>query len=172
MKVRSVNYNLICVSPIAIFCVWVNFKKPHALISINSNFTRNFTYSSSRRCSFITKFSNRFWRENYDRITFTIFWVISRGGIMDLWHPSSNHKHCLLEIECRSFDGGFAKAFDLSGEAWLQNWNLKELTEGHQQDWSQGLNFSLYTKNLHEYKTSMLVWWRISAWKRQLISSV
>ena len=38
------------------------------------------------------------------------------------------------------------------GEVWLQSWNLKELTEGHHQEWSLRLNLTQHGKS-HQART-------------------
>lgn len=38
------------------------------------------------------------------------------------------------------------QSFWVPGEVWLQSWNLKELTEGHHQEWSLRLNLTQHGK--------------------------
>ena len=42
--------------------------------------------------------------------------------------------------------------FWVPGEVWLQSWNLKELTEGHHQEWSLRLNLTQHGKS-HQART-------------------
>lgn len=44
------------------------------------------------------------------------------------------------------------QSFWVPGEVWLQSWNLKELTEGHHQEWSLRLNLTQHGKP-HQART-------------------
>ena len=73
------------------------------------------------------------------------------------FRPSSNHKRCQLAI-CRRFLCRLGRKLPgnqsiwVPGEVWLQSWNLKELTEGHHQEWSLWLNLTQHGKS-HQART-------------------
>ena len=77
--------------------------------------------------------------------------------ILIRYRPSSNHKRCQLAI-CRRFLCRLGRKLPgnqsiwVPGEVWLQSWNLKELTEGHHQEWSLWLNLTQHGET-HQART-------------------
>ena len=52
------------------------------------------------------------------------------------------------------------QSFWVPGEVWLQSWNLKELTEGHHQEWSLRLNLTQHGET-HPARTQ----WGLTDWE-------
>ena len=80
------------------------------------------------------------------------------------YRPSFDCKLCQLTIRQRSlrlvwqFPGN--QSFWVPGEVWLQSWNLKELTEGHHQEWSLRLNLTQHGET-HPARTQ----WGLTDWE-------
>ena len=87
-----------------------------------------------------------------------------RGSKTIRYRRSLNHKRCRLGIGGWRLNVHFGtlpeiKVFGFWG-VWSQGWNLKELTEGHHQEWSLRLNLTQHGKT-HQVRT----WEGLTDWE-------